>query len=89
MSTDATKSDTPSSSGAARMRLHRKRRKNGLRHVRIMLHVTEIDALVRKGYLPRDEREDIWALQIAICDLLDQVLLHSDVTSNARGAGEC
>ena len=55
----------------------------------IMLHVTEIDALVRKGYLPPDEREDIWALQIAICELLDQVLLHSDVTSNAGGASEC
>ena len=47
------------SPGAARMRLHRKRRKNGLRHVGIMLQVTEIEALVRKGYLPPEERENI------------------------------
>ena len=56
------------------MRLHRKRRKNGLRLVGIMLHVTEIEALVRKGYLPPDEREDIWALQTAVHDLLDKTL---------------
>jgi hypothetical protein len=29
----------------------------------MMLHATEIEALVRKGYLPPDEREDIWALK--------------------------
>ena len=56
------------------MRLHRKRRRRGLRHVGIQLHVTEIEALVRKGYLPPDEREDTWALQIAVSELLDHVL---------------
>jgi hypothetical protein len=60
-----------------------------MRHVGILLRVTEIDATVRKGYLPNYDREDTWALQIAICNLLDQVLLHSDVTSNARGARKC
>src|SRR5712691_9739731 len=37
---------------AERMRLHRKRRRNGLRCMRILLHETEIDALIRKGFLP-------------------------------------
>ena len=56
------------------MRLHRKRRRRGYRHVRIMLHVTEIEALIRKGYLSQDDREDTWALQTAVCDLLFQAL---------------
>jgi hypothetical protein len=37
------------------MRLHRKRRRRGLRHVGILLHVTEIEALVRKGHLQTDQ----------------------------------
>ena len=61
-------------SSAARMRLHRNRRKNGLRLVGIMLQVTEIEALVRKGYLPPEERENIWALQTAVHELLDKTL---------------
>ena len=52
---------------AERMRLHQKRRRRGYRHVGIMLHVTEIEALLRKGYLPPDQRENIRALQIAVC----------------------
>jgi hypothetical protein len=59
------------------MRLHRKRRHRGLRHVGILLHVTEIEALVRKGYLPADQREYTEALQAAVCDLLAHVLIDS------------
>ena len=77
MSTEGTRSGTRSPSGAERMRLHRKRRKNGLRHVGIMLHATEIEALVRKGYLPPEERKNIWALQTAVHDLLDKTLNNS------------
>jgi hypothetical protein len=61
-------------SSAERMRRHRNRRKNGLRLVEIMLRVTEIEALVRKGYLPPEERENIWALQTAVHDLLYKTL---------------
>ena len=61
-------------SSAERMRRYRNRRKNGLRLVEIMLRVTEIEALVRKGYLPPEERENIWALQTAVHDLLDKTL---------------
>ncbi len=77
MSTEGTKSDTRSPSVAERMRLHRKRRHNGLRHVGIMLHVTEVEALVRKGYLPADKRNDIWALETAVHELLYEVLNNS------------
>jgi hypothetical protein len=65
---------TRSPSPAERMRLHRKRRRRGLRHVGILLHVTEIEALVRKGHLESDQRENIEALQCAVCDLLAQAL---------------
>jgi len=54
--------------------LHRKHHRRGLRHVSIQLLVTEIEALVRKGYLPPDQRENTEALQIAVCDLLFQAL---------------
>ena len=74
MNVQAAEAHPRSRSSAARMRLHRKRRKNGLRHVGIMLQVTEIEALVRKGYLPPEERENIWALQTAVHELLDKTL---------------
>ncbi len=51
---------------AERMRLHRKRRRNGLRFMRILLHETEIDALIRKGFLKRERRQDQHAVQNAI-----------------------
>ena len=59
MSTDATSLPARSSPSAAeRMRLHRKRRRGGLQYVRVVLHVTDIDALIRKGSL-KDERRFI------------------------------
>ena len=45
-----------------------------MRHVGILLHVTEIDALVQKGYLQPHQRENTEALQAAVCDLLAQGL---------------
>jgi hypothetical protein len=36
---------------AERMRRYRKRRRNGLRCVRVILHETEIDSLIEKGFL--------------------------------------
>jgi hypothetical protein len=39
---------------AERVRLYRKRSGRGLRSIRILLHVTEIEDLVRKGYLRED-----------------------------------
>jgi hypothetical protein len=43
---------------AERMRLHRLRRRNGLRCVRLLLHETEIDRLIQKGFLEQEDRHD-------------------------------
>jgi hypothetical protein len=37
-----------------------------MRCVRIQLHVTEVDVLVRRGYLEEKDRDDLEALQMAI-----------------------
>src|SRR5881392_852209 len=50
--------DRSSSPEAERMRLYRKRRREGMRYVRVPLHVTEVDALIRIGRLKEDSRTD-------------------------------
>ena len=40
----------------------------------VLVHPAEIEALVRKGYLPSEEREKYRGLQIAINDLLTQLV---------------
>ena len=52
--------------GAARMRLLRARRRNGLRCLRVTLHDTEVDCLVEKGFLKPERRHDHPAIQSAI-----------------------
>jgi hypothetical protein len=64
---------TPSAS-ALRMRRHRKRRRDGLRCVRIDLRETEIDALVRKGMLASETRYNCQALRLALYSFLDGTL---------------
>ena len=51
---------------AERMRQHRKRRRNGLRCLRVVLHETEIDSLVNKGFLRPERPQDHAAIQSAI-----------------------
>jgi hypothetical protein len=51
---------------AERMRRFRTRRRNGLCSVRVLLHVTEIDALVEKGFLKPERRHDQDAVESAI-----------------------
>jgi hypothetical protein len=68
MSTDRT------DSAAERMRLYRKRRRQGLRYVRIPLHVTEIDDLIRMGLLEEAGRRDAEALQAAVLALFYRAL---------------
>ena len=64
-------SPTRSSSPAAqRMRRHRKQRRQGLRSVRIPLHETDCDVLIRMGLLKEDQRQDPKALQKALLGLL-------------------
>ena len=53
-------------SAADRMRLSRKRRRNGLHHIPVLLHETEIDGLVKKGHLCPERRGDRNAVEVAL-----------------------
>ena len=55
-----------SAPAAERMRRFRKRRRRGIRCVRVQIHVTEIDALIRKKYLDQQSRDDLKAVEYAI-----------------------
>ncbi len=59
---------------AERMRLHRERRRKGLRCLTIELHETEIDALIRRGLLRADMRNDPSAVSDALYAFLDGTL---------------
>jgi hypothetical protein len=57
-------------SPAERMRLHRKRQRQSLQYVRILLHVTDIDGLIHLGLLKDDQRANADELQAAVLDLV-------------------
>jgi hypothetical protein len=59
---------------AERMRHYRRRRRQGLQHIRIPLHVTEIDALIRIGLLTEERRQDDEALRAAFLELVYRAL---------------
>jgi hypothetical protein len=59
---------------AERMRLYRRRRRHGEQFVRISLHVTEIDTLVRMGLLTEEQRQNDLALQTAILGIVYRAL---------------
>ena len=59
------------SPAAERMRLHRERKKNGMRCLMIELRETEIDALIRKGFLKADTRNDTQAIIDALYSYFD------------------
>jgi hypothetical protein len=59
---------------AERMRVYRRRRRQGLQHVQISLHVTEIDTLVRMRLLTEEQRKDAEALRAAILELVYRAL---------------
>jgi hypothetical protein len=52
-------------SGAERMRLFRRRRRQSMLSVRIRLGPTDIAALVKRGYLEPQFREDLAAIEEA------------------------
>ena len=62
------------SPAAERMRLFRERRRKGLRCVTIELHEDEIDALVRKGLLNVEMRNDASAACKALYTFLEHTL---------------
>jgi hypothetical protein len=57
---------------AERMRLHRIRRRNGLRYVQVLLADAEVDTLVARGFLKPDRRHS----QKAIQDAVDSFICH-------------
>ena len=60
------------SPAAERMRLHRERKKNGMRCLMIELRETEIDALIRKGFLTADTRNDKQAIVDSLYGYFDR-----------------
>ncbi len=59
---------------AERMRRHRERRRDGMRCLIVELHQTEIDALVRRGLLKEETRNDQNAIADALYDHLERTL---------------
>ena len=62
------------SPAAGRMRLYRKRRRQGLQYVRVELHVTEVDSLIRMGLLKEEQRQHREAVHAAIMGLIYRAL---------------
>ena len=59
---------------AERVRLHRERRRRGLRCQTIEIRNREIDALVRHGLLDGEKRDDTAAIRVAFHQYLDHTL---------------
>ena len=72
--TPSTNAPAAPSAAAQRMRLHRERRRHGLRCLTIELRETEIDALIRRGSLNTEMRNDPIAVSKALYAHLDLTL---------------
>jgi hypothetical protein len=68
------KSKTVAAPVSERMRLYRQRRRQGVRLIRIPLHVTTIDEFIQFGLLKQDERQDEEALRGVVLVLLREGL---------------
>jgi hypothetical protein len=56
------------------MRRHRERRRNGMQCMTIELRETEVTALIRKGHLKDDARNDLTSVRNAFYAFLDRTL---------------
>jgi hypothetical protein len=75
MSGRSNDSEASAISGAAlRMRRLRERPRDGLRCMTIELRETEITALIRKGLLKEDVRDDLRSVKTAFYGFLDRTL---------------
>ena len=74
MSSGPTPPPIACSAAGKRMRLHRKRRRLGLRCLTIELRETEIDVLIRRNLLQADARHDVFAIRKALYRHLDSSL---------------
>jgi hypothetical protein len=66
--------DPTGTSAAHRMRLHRQRRRQGLRCLTVELRETEIDAFIRMGLLKSETRNNPSAIAQALYAHLDRTL---------------
>jgi hypothetical protein len=64
----------PRSPAAERMRRHRELRRLGLRCLTIQLRETEVDDLIKKGFLSADARNDPRAVREALHQFFDSTL---------------
>ena len=71
MTNDTQSPELARSPAAERMRLYRQRRRSGLRCLLIELRETEIDALIRRGLLKSEMRNDT-------AEIIDALYLHLD-----------
>jgi hypothetical protein len=62
------------SAATLRMRRHRERRRKALRCMTIELRETEVTALIRKGLLNNDARNDLSSIKSAFYAFLDRTL---------------
>jgi hypothetical protein len=62
------------SPAAERMRRHRRRRREGLTHVAIDLRRSEIDALVRLGFLSTETANDVRAIKKGLYQYFESML---------------
>jgi len=73
--TDSSSLPAPSTSpGAKRARRLRKRRRQGLRPVQVLLHRSDIEAMIRLGHLKQEEVQDAEALGRAVYGVVDLFL---------------
>ena len=79
-----TNTPTAALTAAERMRLHRERRRQGLRCLMIELRETEIDVLVAKGLLSSETRDDPRVVCEALYAHLDQTLGSTPWRETAR-----
>ena len=62
------------SAAAERMRLHRERRRQGLQCIIVELRETEIDGLVRLGFLSAETRNDVMAIRKGLYQYFETML---------------
>jgi hypothetical protein len=60
------------SAAAERMRVHRERRRSGLRCFTLQIRAREIDVLVQRGLLSPDARNDPYEVKMALYRHLDR-----------------
>jgi hypothetical protein len=75
---DAVEPHTRPSTAAERMRRYRKNRRRGKRCVRIQLHASDIEELIRKKYLKPELRNDTGEIQGAVAAFFDDALNEYD-----------